>query len=47
MSFGLTGMRERAALIGGELRIESAPQDGTRVSLVVPLVLAAAALGVL
>jgi signal transduction histidine kinase len=44
-AFGLAGMRERAGLIGGELRIESAPQDGTRVSLVVPLVLAAAALG--
>ena len=41
-AFGLASMRERAALIGGELRIESAPQDGTRVSLLVPLALAAA-----
>jgi signal transduction histidine kinase len=41
-TFGLASMRERAALIGGELRIESAPQDGTRVSLLVPLALAAA-----
>jgi signal transduction histidine kinase len=39
-------MQERAALIGGELSIESAPQDGTRVSLVVPLVPVVAALGV-
>ena len=36
-SFGLTSMRERAALIGGELRIESRRQDGTRVSLLLPL----------
>ncbi len=37
-AFGIAGMRERAALIGGELSIESAPHDGTRVSLVLPLV---------
>ena len=41
-AFGLASMRERAALIGGELRIESAPQDGTKVSLLVPLARAAA-----
>lgn len=35
-SFGLLNMRERALLIGGELRIESAPNLGTRVELVVP-----------
>lgn len=29
--YGLRGMRERAAIIGAELRIESAPQDGTRI----------------
>ena len=40
-AFGLASMRERAALIGGELRIDSRPQDGTRVSLLVPLALAA------
>ena len=37
VSFGLASMRERAALIGGELRIESQRQDGTRVSLLLPL----------
>jgi len=44
-AFGLASMRERAALIGGELRIESRPLDGTRISLIVPvaLVLAPAA----
>ena len=36
-AFGLASMRERAALVGGELRIDSRPQDGTRVSLYVPL----------
>ena len=41
-AYGLASMRERAALIGGELRIDSAPQDGTRVSLLVPLQLATA-----
>jgi signal transduction histidine kinase len=34
--FGLVGMRERAAAIGGELRIESRPNAGTRIQLVVP-----------
>ncbi len=29
--FGLTSMRERAALIGGRLSIDSRPRDGTRV----------------
>ena len=41
-SFGLAGMRERAALIGGEVRIESAPRDGTRIRLFLPLVPAVA-----
>jgi signal transduction histidine kinase len=40
-AFGLAGMRERAALIGGRLNIESRPHDGTRVSLIVPLAAAA------
>jgi signal transduction histidine kinase len=33
---GLLGMRERAALLGGELLVRSAPGDGTHVELVVP-----------
>jgi PAS domain S-box-containing protein len=35
--FGLAGMRERAAQMGAEIKIESAPSMGTRVRLVVPL----------
>jgi signal transduction histidine kinase len=35
--FGLTNMRERAAIIGGELTIQSNPNDGTRVAVDVPL----------
>jgi signal transduction histidine kinase len=34
---GLVGMRERAALIGGDLRIEGVPGKGTIVSLRAPL----------
>lgn len=34
--FGLIGMRERAALLGGELRVNSAPSEGTRLEVVVP-----------
>src|SRR5262249_30846403 len=34
---GLTGMRDRLAAVGGELRVESAPGKGTRVSGRVPL----------
>ncbi len=40
-AFGLVSMRERAALIGGHLRIESRPHDGTTVSVGVPLTEAA------
>ena len=36
-AYGLASMRERAGLIGAELHIDSAPQDGTRVRLLVPL----------
>jgi PAS domain S-box-containing protein len=32
-SFGLLGMRERAALLGGELMLDSAPGKGTRMEL--------------
>jgi nitrate/nitrite-specific signal transduction histidine kinase len=34
--FGLLGMRERAARIGGKLTVTSAPGAGTVVTLVVP-----------
>ena len=34
---GLEGMRERARLLGGRLRVSSAPGRGTRVTLSVPL----------
>ena len=34
---GLSSMRERAALIGGELEIESEAEQGTRVRLRAPL----------
>jgi two-component system, NarL family, sensor histidine kinase UhpB len=34
---GLAGMRERALLVGGEVRVESRPELGTRVRLSVPL----------
>jgi signal transduction histidine kinase len=38
---GLAGMRERVALLGGTLEIESAPGEGTRVSVRVPVPAAA------
>jgi len=34
---GLPGMRERAELLGGALRVESAPGAGTRIAVTVPL----------
>ena len=34
---GLSGMRERAILLGARLEVESQPGAGTRVSLEVPL----------
>jgi len=36
-SFGVLGMRERAGHFGGKLTIDSAPGQGTRVRLVMPL----------
>ena len=33
---GLRGIRERVAILGGELTIESAPGSGTRVTVVIP-----------
>jgi signal transduction histidine kinase len=35
--FGMGGMRERAALVGGDLEFGPAPERGTRVRLLVPL----------
>jgi two-component system, NarL family, sensor kinase len=35
--YGLTGMRARADLVGAELRIDSKPGKGTRVSITVPV----------
>jgi two-component system sensor histidine kinase UhpB len=34
---GLSGMRERALLVGGDLQVESRPGEGTRVRLKVPI----------
>jgi signal transduction histidine kinase len=34
---GLTGMRERADLIGARMQLESSPSDGTVVRVVVPV----------
>jgi signal transduction histidine kinase len=36
--FGLQGIRERARLFGGQVSIETAPQQGTHVSVELPLV---------
>ena len=36
-SFGLAAMRERAALIGAELEVRSAPGEGTRIQVLAPL----------
>ena len=37
MGLGILGMRERAAMLGGELRIVSAPGHGTTVRLTLPI----------
>lgn len=36
-SFGLLGMRERAAFLGGEMQIESSASKGTAIRVVIPL----------
>ena len=36
-SLGMINLKERAALVGGNLKIESAPGKGTRVTLLVPI----------
>lgn len=45
LSFGLSGMRERAAMLGGKLEITSKPGEGTTVDALIPLDKAAAADG--
>ena len=35
--YGLVGIQERTYLLGGSLRIQTAPGEGTRISVVVPL----------
>ena len=35
--FGLTGMRERVTLVGGELEVSSSPGEGTTVRATVPV----------
>lgn len=35
--YGLSSMRQRAAIIGGTLSVDSRPQDGTRVTVQMPL----------
>jgi signal transduction histidine kinase len=35
--FGLTGMQERAAALGGTVKVSSGPEKGTRIRLVFPL----------
>jgi glucose-6-phosphate-specific signal transduction histidine kinase len=37
MGLGLLGIRERAAIAGGSLLIDSAPGRGTRIALSIPL----------
>ena len=36
-SFGLSGMRERVALLGGEIDIQSSPGKGTKVEISIPV----------
>jgi signal transduction histidine kinase len=36
-SLGMVNLKERAALVGGNLNIESAPGQGTRITLLVPI----------
>jgi signal transduction histidine kinase len=35
--YGLLGLYERAEMIGAHLEIQSAPQQGTRVTVILPL----------
>ena len=44
-AFGLASMHERAGLLGAELRIDTRPRGGTRVSLLMPVGMALAPVG--
>ena len=35
-SFGLSGMKERVALLGGDIRIQSSRGKGTKVEIAIP-----------
>ena len=37
VGLGLSGMEERAKLLGGEFQLASAPGEGTRIRIVIPL----------
>jgi len=34
--FGLIGMKERASLLRGEMRVSSVPGEGTQIKIIVP-----------
>jgi signal transduction histidine kinase len=36
-SLGMINLHERTELLGGQLRIESAPGKGTRITVIIPL----------
>ena len=36
-SFGLAGMRERVALLGGNININSSPGKGTKIDIALPV----------
>jgi signal transduction histidine kinase len=36
-SYGLMGLRERAYLVGGKIRIDSAPGQGVRIDVRIPI----------
>jgi signal transduction histidine kinase len=36
-SFGMAGMRERVAMLGGTVEVDSSPGSGTRIDVIVPI----------